>query len=1355
MFKNIISRFSLFFSILLMLLATASGSAWAQNVVEAWDPQGYGFYLKKVVSDTAICSGQTFSYTIYFSFPAGTQSATILDNVPSPLVVDSVSVLGCGTPTITAPPPGTGGQVSLVYSSGSIPSGGCSGSMTIVVSFPNGVTCNGTSVRNRVCMTATIQTPSDTGMVTGMVKFCTEFVTTTAKASNPWQIEKKVLNGTWGGGNCPWKVFGDTVTYKICVYKNNPAPCGGNGQLNLVNGVVTDVLPTGAFVIQPLPAGVTYNNNTNTITWNVGNLSATQPFNIVCVTLTVYYPPAQFPTNSQITNTATLTGQLGSPQQPCGQFQLSSTVCWQKILPPPDTTQASLYKWGSTNGQPGCAGTYWIRFCNTGNTMLPANSVVIRDTLPATLTLISASGSSNLTVTTSGNNIVTATLNAQLQPKACTYVTVNFTISQSATPNSTITNCAYATVQGLTQPLSSCWSFVVNAPAPKPCVWKGICSPQNSYSLGQVIRMRLRVQNIGGLPINGATITDNLNPNFEYVGNPNFYKSNTWNTPCNPTTGVTAWTPAPNISVSGQTVTISNVNIPASCQSVFWNGCGMYGNNTVPYYWIEFDVKIRDTAALGNIPNSFTLSGGGVSTPVTSNTVLVLTTGQVGFTLTKGVAPDTSSWASSLNVSPGGTLYYRLRMPLAAGSVPLRHATFVDLLPRDSGTSDNRILPISCPSRGSQFDVTYQAGVLTSHPVNWYTNTNTTTQASATAISAVTGAPPQLFPTSCGNGTPWTAGVSPGDKNLGIYFTTAVGASLVPTVIFQAKAAQGATPGQIACNSFAAGGAVRHYLNSSTAQDVPVAPLESGNVCITIDSTSGCDTIGEVHLDSACCQFTIPIFLAQGPAIGGVTSIQWSLSGGTMESISPFMGCPFTLTPPNPYGTTSGTITFTPPCTVSPLNLGMEANPTTATGEVTLYLIINHKGQVCYDTVKLRCSRAPITKCDSLAVAPFSYGNLQLSGRTFTIFNQKQPASPIKRVEISFNPPPCVSSSAPQGDWNGGGLVVDGGTRSWGVASSGTPKYSLIAMTCVPDTSAPQGNAANNTVKFNLGVDITCGWTGNVILTVIHCDGDTCVLTYNNWCAKPPKQCLTIDVGSGFNPIPVTLRQIRAIEVAIDTNLVPGTQNLHACTASIVPTTKGWEVLGVSIEDELTKEERESGKYLPWEGEVKLTKADAARTGLIELQACGRPTKPIKGPWLIRAFLGSREPMSDTPTVNITFYDANANPIALGEAKASILVSSVPVDIISPNNNGDGIIGIVPNPATDNVRIDYILTNGGDVVLEIWDNLGQLLFATNKTHAERGFQSALISTSELPAGSYFVRLRTAKGISVAPLRIIR
>jgi hypothetical protein len=434
----------------------------------------------------------------------------------------------------------------------------------------------------------------------------------------------------------------------------------------------------------------------------------------------------------------------------------------------------------------------------------------------------------------------------------------------------------------------------------------------------------------------------------------------------------------------------------------------------------------------------------------------------------------------------------------------------------------------------------------------------------------------------------------------------------------------------------------------------------------------------------------------------------------------------------------------------------MEVNSTTASGDITLYLIINHKGQVCYDTVQLHCAREPIIKCDSLTVTAFSYGNLQLSGRTFTIFNHKQPASAIKRVEISFNPPPCVSSSAPLGDWNSGGLFVDNGGRSWGVANSGTPKYSLIDMTCATGTSAPQGTSANNTVKFNLGVDITCGWTGNVILTVIHCDGDTCILSYNDWCAKPPRQCFHFPIDSAISiKIPIPLKTIRAIEVAIDTILVPGTSKLYACSATIVPTSPGWEVVGVSVEDELTKEERESARYQMWQGNAKLTKTDSTRTGYLELQDFKWSKEPIKQPWILRAFLGSREPMSDTPSVQIIFYDANANPIALGEAKASASVSSVPIEIISPDNNGDRILRIIPNAATDNVRVEYLLTSSSNVVLEIWDDLGQQLVVMNKTTAEPGVQSALISTSKLPAGSYFIRLRTSKGISTAQLKIIR
>jgi|YNPBryunderm2012_1023409.scaffolds.fasta_scaffold04280_2 hypothetical protein len=511
-----------------------------------------------------------------------------------------------------------------------------------------------------------------------------------------------------------------------------------------------------------------------------------------------------------------------------------------------------------------------------------------------------------------------------------------------------------------------------------------------------------------------------------------------------------------------------------------------------------------------------------------------------------------------------------------------------------------------------------------------------------------------------------------------------------------------------------------------------------------------CDTIGEVHLDSACCQFTIPIFLAQGQGISGVTSIQWSLSGGTMASISPLMGCPFTLTPTNP---TTGTITFTPACTVSPLNLGMAVIPTTATGQVTLYLTINHgPNKVCRDTIRLKCARAPITKCDSLSVAPYIFQNLQQSWRTFTITNLKQPTSPIKEVKIALTPPPCTPTYV----WNGGGLVVDGNSRSWGYTSSGTPPYSTVSMSCPPGTSAPQGLAANGTVTFNLGVDYTCNWTGTVTLTVIHCDGDTCTLTAN-WCAKEnPKLCLIstpVDVTIG--PATSPLRVARIIEVRIDTMMVPGNRELRACHATVVPISRGWDVVGVSIEDELTQEERESGRYRPWIGGVKLTKADAARWALVELQPCKQDTTPIKGPWILRATLASREQLSDTPRVAVTFYDADGNPIASDTARAMMQVTSVPVEIVQPGRGSSGILQIVPNPAAEEVQVEYVLAHPGEVTVELCDLLGKCRLKAELGWMPSGRNTFGMSTADVPTGSYSLRLRTSDGVLTAPLRVVR
>ncbi|QLH52993.1 MAG: hypothetical protein CH6_0523 [Candidatus Kapaibacterium sp.] len=879
---------------LLIGLLMASGwmlplAAQSSNIAEASDSLT-GFWLKKVVSNTQIPSGVTFSYTIYFSFPAGTQNVTISDVLPPALVFQSLQVTSACPPTSTnTPPPGSNGTVSVSW--GALPNG-CSGSMTIVVSFPNGTTCNGTSARNRACLWGTV-------IINGQPisrEFCTPYVTTTAQAASTWSIQKQLLGSTYVGGNCPRAFPGDTATYLICV-TNNPGQWGWNaGQLNLVNGVVTDALPTGAqFISASCPVSV----SGQTITWNVGNLSGTQPYNTQCCTLKVYYPLTAFPANSQVTNTVTLSGQSGSAQNPCGQIQESSTLCWQKVALPPGGPSAQLWKWVSTNGQPGCSGYYGIQICNNGQT--PITSATITDTLPSGVSFTSFGYTHpGLTVSQSGG-VITATLNSALQPGQCRWFYVNFTVSQTATPNSIITNCAWAQIPGLA-PLQSCASFMVQAPAPTACIGKEICSPQASYSPGQIVRVRFRLQNIGGQPINGATLVDNLHPSLQYVGNPNFYTSNQWNTPCNPSSGTSPWTPAPTLTVSGQTITVSNISIPATCQNLFWSGCGYYGNAGVPFYWIEFDAKITDTAALGNIPNNYTLSGGGLPQPVTSNTVYLLVTGTTGFTLEKQVASDTTNWQSSLTASAGATVNYRLRMNLT-GTAPLRYATFVDLLPMDNGSSDGKILQ-ACAPRGSQYSATYQSTLL-SPPASTAYNNPATTLASANAISTAIGAP-SLFPTSCGAAGSWSSGIAAGNKNLGFVFGT-VGASSQPTVVFAAKLDAQAQPGQIACNTFAAGGAVRHLLNSSTIQDVAIGALESAPVCVSIDSSARCYGVQPVGTPT-------PIGFVSTPK-GDGCKYQWTVSinnpgPATQGCVSSPQG---QVTPSSfaiPTGTSTLTLTF-------------------------------------------------------------------------------------------------------------------------------------------------------------------------------------------------------------------------------------------------------------------------------------------------------------------------------------------------------------------------------------------------------------------------------------------------------------
>ncbi|MFA6234430.1 MAG: hypothetical protein WC824_09665, partial [Bacteroidota bacterium] len=432
---------------LLLLFCIAAGSrASAQSYVS--EAQSNGFTLKKVVSDTAIATGQNFSYTIYFSIPAGATNVTIFDALPPGVTFQGLTVTSaCGTPLTNTPTIGASGPVSLNWASVPL---GCSGSFVITVQFPNGITCNGTTVRNRVCMTATL------GGIP--IDFCTGFVNTRAIAVNPWNIGKWVIGAGTQPGPCPNVSADSIITYQICVYKN----VGVTGQLNMENAVVYDTLPAGA-MLSSSTCGATQSGNV--VTWTIGSLSALPMYTTVCCTYSILYPTLLFPTGTQLLNRATLQGTLGSLNNPCGQAVLNSAQTCVEIK---TVTSATLSKYAYTNGQPGCTGKYGIWICNNGS--VPIAAMTITDTIPPPLTGLSiGSTSAGLSAILTGN-IVNATLTTPLPPNQCRYFEVNFTIPIGATIGTVVTNCVHATIVG-TAPLKACATFTINAPAPNPCLW--------------------------------------------------------------------------------------------------------------------------------------------------------------------------------------------------------------------------------------------------------------------------------------------------------------------------------------------------------------------------------------------------------------------------------------------------------------------------------------------------------------------------------------------------------------------------------------------------------------------------------------------------------------------------------------------------------------------------------------------------------------------------------------------------------------------------------------------------------------------------------------------------------------------
>ncbi len=940
---------------------------------------GDGYALKKIVSNTAIASGVNFSYTIMFSAPAGATTVTIADQIPTSVQVVNVPTpadVNGVTPTVSVTgTPGVNEEVT--YSLTGLPGGSASsGSFTIVVKFPEGVTCDGTTVRNRA------------GILVGDEWNYTPYVSTTASAVDPWKVAKTIVGGAVvnpSGGSCGYMIAPDgTVTYRLYVMKNSPYYGNVSGQMNMTGATVTDVLPPGAVVTSSTCSGIPVGSS-GTLTWNVnsGNLDATTPYAYYYCEIEVQYPVGSFPAGSIMNNELTLEGEI------CNQpvSHTSNQTCVEVVDYTPNPN-ANFRKYISlANRVPGCTGMYQIIFCNNGN--VPLSAFNIDDVVPAgvsvdkiniynanatttvDLNINSSSYATGINSTYSTGTLGTTVNDIQLQMTGslpvgdCIYMYVYFTVNPNPT-GTVVTNCA--SFDGLANSLSlpdACVSFTVEEGEPRPCIVKDICSPQTDYEPGDIVRFRLRVQNIGSADLMGATIQDILNSNFTYVGNETYYVASAYSPPCSSgggiPSGASAWTGV-NPTHSGNNLSWVIPDVPADCQLFYSSYCGTYGTYSLPYYFIEFDVQVDDYALPGITVNNFDISGGNLTSTVSSNDVNVLVVASLGQEVEKEVSTDGgTTFASSGTVSPGGTARYRLNYTNTS-NVQVSSVNLVDLLPLDAASPDDWLILDRNTPRGSTFGVDYannHASELV--PGGAFAGPTPTYSNDLNVCLPMFG----YSPAGC-NGP--TFGSTP-ERNIFIDYTSLL---LAPTVVLQEEfdvtIPLGATPQQTACNDFAAISSTE-FLLDGTPQFVTLTPIAAPPVCITIDTAAQSSCCDSVRIEPVSTPATGEDCCVRITAACPVKSVELSVENGTISSATSTCS-----TLPTGYAGQSN-FTF--------LGNGCEIDMTHCftpdqAGAITVnYVITFDNGETCTDSITVDCGDVSVNCCDSITLESYQDPDLE------------------------------------------------------------------------------------------------------------------------------------------------------------------------------------------------------------------------------------------------------------------------------------------------------------------------------------------------------------------------------------------
>jgi hypothetical protein len=341
--------------------------------------------------------------------------------------------------------------------------------------------------------------------------------------------------------------------------------------------------------------------------------------------------------------------------------------------------------------------------------------------------------------------------------------------------------------------------------------------------------------------------------------------------------------------------------------------------------------------------------------------------------------------------------------------------------------------------------------------------------------------------------------------------------------------------------------------------------------------------------------------------------------------------------------------------------------------------------------------------CDSLGIGPDNDTQSQFFGHQYFIDNQLDPPSDICSVRVTIDHQPNV-----WGDVSGGDVFTEQGFQS---TAFGIP-YELVIL----------NPPAHDWVSFYYGMNWNNTGSYFVTLSVIHCNGDSCMY-YDTLTPYPVPQI------SGLVEFAALPDSLKAFSIKLKGN----------------------------------KEQKEPVKFisvnLPRElGTIKAITAGCRYDDGVDNDCDGGVDESkmnkhsalfiLKNPLLLDegevsealTILYSMLPGTQMkPIIKVKLYNAKGDPLAYDTTD---ILSSADVDYEFRGYDGDEfeLLKGAPNPAQESVTLYYIIGTESNIKLSLYNSLGKEIKSIDEGFKPQGMHTIDLNISELSNGVYFVKL---------------